>query len=136
MDDTLSIKALAISTVGATQLPGSALAFPRVVSGSQSVHLRRNSAISSLSPTDLRIQHTPRSEKSSVQRSLCSVDQTLARLDASSNQIDEDAFSVKLQADIPPGVTIEEFRAAAAILFGGLLANDGMLLNSIYYGEY
>jgi len=136
MDDTLSIKALDCSTIGATQLPGTALAFPRVVSSSPSVHLRRNSAISSLSPTDLRIQHTPRTAKSDLQRSLVSVDQLLTRLDTESNPVDEEHFSVKFQCDIPSGVTYEEFKAGFEILCGAILADDAALLYSVYQGEY
>lgn len=134
MNDTLSIKALAISTVGATQLPGTALSFSRVAtSTNQSV--RRNAAIGSLNPTDLRVSHQPRSAKTDIQRSLFKAEQTLTRIDALSNPIGEVKFGIGLQSDIPKGVTLAEWRAACAIVLGALLANDGELLNSMFYGE-
>lgn len=136
MNDTLSIKSLAISTVGATQLPGSALSFARVASAKQTDHLRSNSAIGSLSPTVLRVAHQPRSAKSDVQRSLISVDQTLTRVDALSNPIGSVVINIALQTNIPSGVTLAEWRAAAAVLLGSLLATDGELLTAIYNGEY
>jgi len=136
MNDTLSIKALAINTVGATQLPGTALSFPRVASTTSGTHLRQNTAIGSLSPTVLRVAHQPRTTKSPVQRSLIAIDQTLTRVDALSNPIGEDKITFASQCNISKGVTKAEFRAAAAIHFGAMLATDGELLDAMYNQEF
>lgn len=134
MNDTLSIKALAISTVGATQLPGSSLNFARVAAASAG-SIRRNAALGSLNPTDIRVSHQPRSAKTEIQRSLFKIEQTLTRIDALSNPIGEVKFDIGIQSNIPKGVTLVEWRAGCALVMGALLANDGELLNSMFYGE-
>lgn len=135
MIDTLSIKALLFSSVGATQLPGTALPFARVATDKTSQYVRRNAALGSLNPTDLRVSHQPRSIKSSVQRSLFKVEQTRTRIDALSNPLSTVKSGVGFQTDIPEGITLAEWRADCAILIGALTADDGALLTSMYYAE-
>ncbi len=135
MNDTLTPKDIVFSTIGATQLPGSARSFPRVASPN-SDYRRMSNHVGSLSPTVIRVSHQPRSSKSTVQRSLFAVDQVLTRLDASSNPIGKTAFKVAFQADIPVDVTLAEYRAALSILFGALQENDGALLTAIYNAEF
>jgi hypothetical protein len=136
MNDTLAVKDLAISTVGATQLPGSARNFARVHSV-DSAYRRVSNHINAngLSPTTIRVAHTPRNNSVTTQRSLIAIDQDLTRLDASSNPISKVRFKVAFQADIPEGVALAEYRTACATLFGALLETDGALLTSIYNGE-
>jgi hypothetical protein len=135
MNDTLTPKDIVFSTIGATQLPGAARSFPRVASPN-SDYRRLSSHISSLSPTVIRVSHQPRSSKSTIQRSLFAVDQTLTRLDASSNPISKTTFKVAFQTDIPSDVTLAEWRAALSILFGALQESDGALLTAMYNGEF
>lgn len=135
MNDTLAIKDLAFSAVGATQLPGAARNFPRVATTSTEHH-RQSSHLGTMSPTLVRIAHQPRKNGVGLQRSLCAVDQTLTRLDASNNPIGSTKFKVAFQMDIPADVTITEIRAAAAILFGALLESDAAMLGSLVNGEY
>lgn len=135
MNDTLTPKDYVLSTTGATQLPGAARSFPRVVSSGDD-YRRSSSHISSLSPTVIRVSHQPRSAKSAIQRSLFAVDQTLTRLDVSSNPISTTTFKVAFQSDIPADVTLAEWRAALSVLFGALLESDAALLTAIYNGEY
>lgn len=137
MNDTLAVKDLVMSTIGATQLPGSARNFPRVASKRATEYLRQSSHISSLSPTVIRVAHNPRSnDAGSKQRSLIAVDQTLTRLDASSNPVSSTSFKVAFQCDIPSDVTLAEYRTAVSTLLGALLESDGALVTSMYYGEY
>lgn len=124
-----------MSTISATQLPGSARSFPRVVSA-QNDYRRQSAHIGSLSPTVVRIAHQPRTAKSDLQRSLFAVDQTLGRLDASSNPIGKSTFKVALQCDIPSDVTLAEYRTAMGLLLGALLESNGALVTAIYNGEY
>jgi hypothetical protein len=134
MNDTLTPKDLSFSTISATNLPGAARSFPRVISEDSS-YRRQSSHISSLSPTTIRVSHQPR-KNGSKQRTLCAVDQLLTRLDAQSNPIGTTDFKIALQMDIPSDVTLTEFRAAAAILFGLVLESDGAVLDMLYRGEY
>lgn len=135
MNDTLLVKDLATSTIGATQLPGAARTFARVASSDNKVHLRQSNHLGSLSPTVIRIQHTPRSSKSAVQRSVLALDQTLGRLDAQSNLLESVKFSIKIQSDIPEGVTEAEWKAALATLLGGLLEADAALAIQFFYAQ-
>lgn len=137
MNDTLNVKDLAINTVGATQLPGSARAFARVESADPKIHLRSNSALGSLSPTVIRIAHQPRTNKSDIQRSIVACDQKLVRLDTSSLPTGvESMFTIALQTNIPSGVSLAEWRASLATLLGALLESDGALANQVYAGEF
>lgn len=137
MNDTLNVKDLAISTVGATQLPGSARAFARIESADAKTHLRSNSSIGSLSPTVIRIAHQPRTAKSDVQRSIVACDQKLTRLDTSSQPTCvEHTFTVALQTNIPSGVSLAEWRAGLATLLGALLESNGALADQVYAGEF
>jgi len=134
MNDTLSVKDLSMSTVGATQLPGTARSFPRVASASDA-YLRLSTHISSLSPTTIRVSHVPRNNGTGKQRSLFAIDQDLTRVDASSNPISKTRLTVGFQATIPSDVTLAEYRTAVSTLLGALLESDGALITSIYNGE-
>lgn len=137
MNDTLNVKDLAIATVGATQLPGSARAFARVASADPKIHLRQSSHIGSLSPTTLRIAHQPRSAKSNVQRSLLSLDQVLVRLDSSSQPTGiRSQYSIAFQTTIGNDVTLEEWQAGLATLLGALLENSAALATEIYQAKF
>ena len=135
MNDTLSIKDLTIASLDAANFAGSARNFARVASPTQNTHIRRSSHLGSLSPTDLRVAHQPRSAKSEVQRSLFAFEQTLGRVDTLSNPIGEDKFSFALQANIPKGITLAEFRSLAMTAVGAMLENNAALLDAMYYGE-
>lgn len=135
MNDTQNVKALALSTVGATQLPGSALAFPRVAS-SNTEQRRTNYSISSLSPTSLVISHRPRTTTNDVQRTLAYIDQKLTRLDAQSNPISDTIVRVGFQCNIPSDVTLTEYRAAVSLLLGFLTESDGANITALYNGEF
>lgn len=135
MNDTLSVKEISTSTLDAANFPGTARSFPRVVS-QNSEYLRQSLHIGATSPTVLRVAHQPRSTKSTVQRSLFGIRQTLARLDAQSNPISYDQFDVNFQTVLPQGVTEAEFLTSAKLCIGALLENDGALLKQIYNGEY
>jgi len=134
MNDTLAVKDLVMSTVGATQLPGAARNFARIVSGDDS-YKRLSAHIGSLSPTTIRVAHQPRKNGLGKQRSLFALDQVLTRLDAQSNPILKTDFTVGLQSSIPADVTLAEYRTAVSTLAGALLADDGALITSIYNGE-
>lgn len=137
MNDALNVKDLAISTIGATQLPGSARVFARVASADPNTHLRQSSHIGSLSPTTVRIAHQPRTAKSGVQRSLLSVDQVLTRLDSSSQPTGiKSKFNIGIQTNISDDVSLEEWRAGLATLLGLVLADDGAIATEIYEGKF
>lgn len=136
MNDTLAVKDLVMSTVGATQLPGSARNFPRSISKKSNEWTRSSLHISSLSPTTIRVAHTPRINGGDKQRSLFAVDQVLTRLDASTNPVSTTSFKVAFQADIPSDVTLTEFRTAVSTLLGALLESDGANITALYNGEY
>lgn len=137
MLDTLNVKDLLISAIGATQLPGSARAFARVASADPKVHLRQSSHLGSLSPTTLRISHQPRSAKSSVQRSLIALDQVLVRLDSSSQPTGiRSEFTVAVQTNIGNDVSLAEWKSGLATLLGALLESDGALATEVYEGKF
>lgn len=135
MNDTLPVKDLAMATVGATQLPGTARSFPRTFSSDGS-YKRTSAHIGSLSPTTIRVSHQPRKTTTAKQRSLFALDQTLTRLDASSNPILVTDFTVAFQVSIPGDVTLAEYRTAVSTLCGALLESDGALITSLYNGEF
>lgn len=137
MEDVLSIKDLAMATIGSTQLPGAARTFNRVVSTDAS-HKRLSNHLNAngLSPSVLRIAHTPRSKTASKQRSLAALDQQLTRLDAASNPVLITDLKVALQSDHPADVTLVEYRAAWATLLGAALANDGAMITAMFNGEF
>lgn len=135
MNDTLSIKSLALSTIGATQLPGTAHDYARVASTDYKVHLRQSNHIGSLSPSVLRIQHQPRTTKSDMQRTVIALEQIRNRVDALGNTIDEEFNAVKFQSDIGRTTTLAEFRADVAELIGALTASDGALIDQLFYAQ-
>jgi len=135
MNDTLSIKDLTIASLDAANFAGTARTFARVASPSSTSYLRRSAHLGSLSPTDLRISHVPRSTKNDTQRSLFQMEQTLTRVDALSNPIGEVVFSSSDQANIPAGVTLAEFRALYLTKIGALLENNGALIDAMFYAE-
>jgi hypothetical protein len=134
MNDTATPKDLVFSTIGATQLPGAARSFPRVAS-SDGQYRRQSLHVSSLSPSIMRISHTPRKTQSAIQKSLLSLDQTLTRVDALGNPIGTTKFSVGFNLTIPGDVTLTEVRSAAAILLGFLLEADAANLTALYNAE-
>lgn len=135
MTDKLDIKSVAINTVGATQLPGSAISFERVVSEDTATAQRASYHIGSLSPTIMRVFHLLPKKSGAVTRSTMIIDQTLSRVDALSNQIGTNVHSVGLQLTRDSGTTLAESRASFALLAGALLANDGQLFDSLFKRE-
>lgn len=137
MDDTLSIKDLDVSTLDSANFPGTARSFARTQSSVFGEHLRSSQHISSLSPSVIRIAHRlPKKGAAAKRYFLSSFEQTLTRLDANSNPIGFDDFSFKISGEIPKGVSEAEFLAAAYTHLGGLLANNGANLKSLYRGEF
>lgn len=134
MLDTLPVKDLVMSTIGATQLPGTAHNFARVVSDDSS-YKRLSTHISSISPTILRIAHQPRKNGVGNQRSLIAIDQDLTRVDALSNPISKTRITVALQSTIPSDVTLAEYRTAVSTLLGALLESDGANVTAMFNGE-
>jgi len=114
---------------------GSAVAFARIQAANPKESVRQNTSISSVSPTRLRIAHQPITVKSPVKRSLTALDQSLARLDAQSNVISIDSFSVKLQSENGATVTEAEYLAAWNKLIGYAVAGDNAGLKAMYRGE-
>lgn len=140
MNDSLSIQPIVLANVTGTVLT-TARVFERIADANPNNHMRANSTLGSLSPTTLRISHSLRGGKNTVQKSLVQLNQTLTRVDALSNPIGEVGIVIKLTAEIPAGVTEAEFLAAAAVLIGGLTSTGGTLstlpsLGAIYRGEY
>lgn len=135
MNDTATPKDYLLTSTSATNLPGSARSFPRVQS-TDSQNRRQSLHISSLSPCVLRIGHQVRKNSTGVQKSICSIDQTLTRLDALSNPISSTKFSIAVQANIPGDVTLVEFQAAASILLGFLLETNAANLTALYNAEF
>jgi hypothetical protein len=136
MNDTLAVKDLVMSTIGATQLPGSARNFARIASNDSSYRrLSNHINANGLSPTVIRVSHTPRPNGVGVQRSLFAIDQDLTRLDVSSNPVSKTKFKVAFQCDIPQDVTLAEFRTAVSTLLGALLETDGANVTALYNGE-
>jgi len=135
MNDVLSVKPILTNQIGSTQLGATALDYNRTISPAND-YRRINTALGSLSPTIIRISHQPRKVAGDVQRSLFSVDQTLQRVDAQSNPVSSTKTKCAFQSDIPADMTLAEWKAAACILFGALLASDGALLTAMYNGEY
>lgn len=135
MNDTLSIKTLDGATIGATQLPGTAHTYARVASSDSKVHLRQSNHIDSLSPTILRIQHQPRTPKNDTQRSLISLEQIRNRVDALGNSIDQDYSGFKVQHETSSTTTLAEHRANAYELIGALLANNGQLIDEMFFAQ-
>lgn len=135
MNDTLSAKELVMSTIGATQLPGTARTYARVQAKKDTESLRRSSHISSLSPTDIRIAHQAPSGDKGVTRSLFAVDQKLTRLDTLNNPIGEDTITVAFQMTKTKGATLAEVRTAVSVLLGALLETDGALVSAVYNQE-
>lgn len=135
MNDSHNAKELVISTIGATQLPGAARTFSRVQPKKVTESLRRSTHISSLSPTDIRIAHTPASKVGDVSRSLLAVDQMLQRVDALSNPIAKDNLTVGLTLTKSTGCSLAEARTAFSVLFGALLENNGALIDAMFNQE-
>lgn len=135
MNDTVAAHKLVSANITGSVVDGTARSFPRVASPSGSEALRQSLHISSVSPTSFRVSHQPRKSSTDVQRSLCAVDQTLARVDTSSNIISTSKFKVAFQTDIPSDVTLAEWREAVYLLLGILTETDGAVLNAIYNKE-
>lgn len=136
MNDTLAVKAILPATIDAAELDGAnTRTFPRVAS-SGSEHVRRSLHVGSLSPCDLIISHVPRTAKNNVQRSLAKFEQTLTRLDVSSNPISSTVMSFGFQTNIPQDVTLAEWRALVMLAAGLLLESNGAIADALYNGEY
>jgi hypothetical protein len=123
-----------VLTTSAIALDSTQYAFPRV-SSSDKQERRRNTAISSLSPTTLRISHQPRTAANRVQRSLAAIDQQLTRLDSSSNPVSVTNGSVAFQSNIPSDMTLAEYRAMCVLLIGFLSENDMANVDAQFNGE-
>jgi hypothetical protein len=135
MNDTLQPKAMLLAAVTSTQLEASSRDFPRIVSAAKNSYVRSNSLIGSQSPTYLRIAHTPRAKATDLQRTLCAVDQDLARIDSGSNLLSVDKFKVAFQTDLPVGITETEYIDAVRLLVGILSADSFAFAKSLYRAE-
>jgi len=135
MNDTLSVKKILTNTIDAGELDSTVRSFPRVASPKLNDALRQSLHVGALSPTVIRVAHTPRSKGNTIQRSLFSLQQTLTRLDVGSNPIGSTSFKAGLTSEIPSDVTLAEYREGVALLIGALLENDGAMITAIYNGE-
>jgi len=135
MNDQLTVKKILTNTISTDELDTTSRSFARVVSSRTGEYLRRSTHIGSMSPTDLRVSHQARTAGNNIQRSLIAVDQTLTRLDTSSNPIGKTRFKVALQTDIPDDVSQAEWLEAFALLIGALLETDAAIAKSIFAGE-
>jgi hypothetical protein len=133
MNDQLSIKKLVASTVGATQLPGAAINFPRVDNVDPLEELRRNPGADGLSPTTIGIRH--KRSTAGVHTATITLAQILARKDALSNVISQSLSKCKHEFIIPPDQTEAECVANYELLSGALLADNAAILRQLFNGE-
>jgi len=135
MNDTVTAHKLVSANITGSVVDGTARSFPRVASNSNVEAIRQSLHVSSVSLTVLRVSHQPRKLVNGMQRSLCAIDQTLSRLDATSNVISTSKFKVAFQTDIPSDVTLTEWREAVYLLIGILTESNGAVLDALYNSE-
>lgn len=134
MTDDLSITPIVPGNISGDDL-GSALVFSRIASSNAKESLRSNASLGASSPSNLRVAHQPITPKNDTKRTLCALDQSLARLDAQSNVIRIDTFKVAFQLTHDAYVTEAEVCSAAEKLLGYLVASNFAGLKSMFRGE-
>lgn len=132
MQDTITVKPIVASSLDAANF-GTARDFPRVATPDKGVYARRNDILGSLSPAYLRVKHN---ETKSVQQSSVILEQRRARVDALQNVLSTTYNTTGLVANIPDGLTEEEFVNDLLTLSGILLENDCAVARALYRGEY
>lgn len=132
MNDTITVKPLTATSITVANL-GAARDFARVSHPDKSVYARRNDALGSLNPTYLRIKH---GSTKSVKTVSAVLEQHITRVDAQSNPLASLYDQVQFVANIPPGLTEQEFVDHSMNLFGTLVG-DGTcsVLRALYRGE-
>jgi len=134
MPDDINVKPIVLANVTGTVL-GSDLAFSRLTSSNSRESLRSNTSLGAENTTVLRVAHQMPSGKSSIQRSLCSIDQTFARVDTSSviQRIDNLKVGVTITKD--QYSTEAEALSAFITLSGHLLAGGGAGFKALWQGQ-
>lgn len=95
--------------------------FPRIASDDSKTAIRRHRDSNGRNAISLRIAHQTRKGSESVRHTLCALDHEIDRVDSSTGSVaSTDRLSVKLQCDIPSGVSLQEFRDAVNLLIGVL----------------
>jgi hypothetical protein len=133
MNDTLVVKDVLPSGLTAADFGATARSFARITSTIKSEEQRKSSHIDSLSPSILRIGHSPATPKNgNIRRSLFGLRQMLCRKDAQSNQIGMDQLDVNFSSAMTSGVTLAEYRTAVLLKIGALLENNGAMIDQVY----
>jgi hypothetical protein len=135
MNDTITAHKLVSANITGSVVDATARSFPRVIGSNSSEALRQSLHIGSMSPSVVRIAHQPRKSDVDVQRTLCALDQTLARLDAQSNVISTTRASVALQTNIPSDLSLTEWREMVYLLIGTLTESNGAVLDALFNRE-
>lgn len=133
MLDTLPIKDLAIATIGATQLPGAANNFPRVLTQDPSEAVRQSLHKGALNPLVISIRH--KTSSAGVRTATVTFAQTLARVDAQSNVLSTSLFKYKQEFIVPSDVTEAEFMSLFCTAQGACLESSGAFVKSLYNRE-
>lgn len=132
MNDTITVKPLTATSIAVANL-GAARDFARVAFADKSVYARRNDALGSLNPTYLRIKH---GKTKSVKTASALLEQHVTRVDAQSNPLATLFDQVQFLANIPPGLTEDEFVDHSMNLFGALIGDGSCaVLRALYRGE-
>lgn len=134
MNDTITAHAVVSANITGSVLSGTAVSLARIASPDKQER-RQSTSIGSNSPTVLRVSHQPRKSDSDVQRSLCALDQTLARVDTVGNIIKFSKFSVALQTNIDSDITLAEWVAGLNLLIGTLTEGDNAVAKQIFNRE-
>lgn len=134
MTDDINVTPVVVAGITGGVL-GTARAFARIQSANSKESLRSNTTIGTSSPSVLRIAHQMPSGKNTVQRSLASLDQTLARVDSGSviTRIDNLKVGVTVTKDLY--TTEQEVVDAFLLLAGQLLAGSGAGLRALIQGQ-
>lgn len=134
MNDTVVLKEILVAGLAGADFGATGLTLPRVTS-STGQQERQSLQDGSLNPNVLRISHQPFTVKRDVARSLCALDKTYTRVDASSVAIGEDSLTVALQFSRTKGITEAEFVVQINRLCGLLTENSNAFAKQLYNRE-
>jgi len=134
MTDDINITPIVVANVTGSVI-GTAEAFSRIMSANARESLRSNTRLGASNPSVLRIAHQPITAKSPIQRSLASLDQTLSRVDTSSQVIRVDGLKVGVTITRDQYTTEQEALDAFLRLAGHLLAGGGAGFRALWQGQ-